>query len=164
MARKSAAEFKPVNNSAKADLPPIEETFEKAKQVIINTLEVSIKLAGRIDNLLNIRDYALKFWGNELDNVFDDEAKVRYFKTLQGVSITAYQAVLEATKSFALEDFLKEDMPDYYEEIIPSVDDVTSTGELCVAGLIFLTVKPFGEKMTALHHQMLDEKSQRELA
>lgn len=169
---KNAAKFKPVKNNGsqkwikqqQEDLPTLEETFENAKQAFILTLETSIEIAKRVDNLMNIRDYALKFWGGNLENnnIFGSSERVKYFKQLQAVSIATYEQLLEATKKFALDEFTKDEMKDYYEGIIPPIDDIKSEQNMCTAGLIFLTVKPFGEKMTALHHTILDEKKQRE--
>lgn len=168
MARKSTSQFKAVNNNhskkwikeQQTNLPPIEETFDNAKQAFINTLEVSIKLAGRVDNLMNIRDYAYKFWGEKLD--VNHANKLDYLVELMTVSIETYKAILDRVEQFDMEEFLKEDMKDYFEDIIPQVENIVTEEELCTAGLIFLTVKPYGEKMTQLHHTMLDEKKQRE--
>ena len=55
-------------------------------------------------------------------------------------------------------------MKDYFDEIIPKVENISNEEELLDAAIVFLTVKPWGEKMTALHHTMLDEKKQREFA
>lgn len=156
MARKSASQAKIKKPEFKQpELPPIEETFENAKQAFINTLEVSVQLAERIDNLLNIRDYAKKFWG-------ETPVELQYCKDLQDLSIQVYKDMLDIVKTFELEEFKKEDMKDYFEELMPIVEAINDEDELCAAGLIFLTIKPFGEKMTALHHTVLDEVAQRE--
>ena len=171
MARKSAAQLrasKNLNSSKKfekqriEDLPPIEETFENAKQAFVNTLEVSVQLASRIDNLMNIRDYAYKFWGNRIDEMFLPGEKLGYFKDLMDVSVGTYEKMLDIVKGFELEEFLKDDMKDYFEPLMPDTSTILNEKELCVAGLIFLTIKPYGEKMTSLHHTMVDEKKQRE--
>lgn len=143
------------------EMPTLEETFENAKQAFINTLEVSIQLANRIDNLMNIRDYVYKFWGNEINNMLQDE-RVAYYKALLDISVNTYTEILERVKRFELDEFLKDDMKDYFEDLIPDVSDIKREDEMCEAGLIFLTVKPYGEKMTQLHHTMLDEKKQRD--
>ena len=70
--------------------------------------------------------------------------------------------MLEIVKSFELKEFKKEDMKDYFEELMPVIEAINDEDELCAAGLVFLTIKPFGEKMTALHHTVLDEVAQRE--
>ena len=168
MGRKSTSQFNPVKKDGSEKwikekvepLPPIEETFDKAKQSFIITLETSIVLAKRVDNLMNIRDYAYKFWGDKIADAYI--SKVSYFKSLQQVSIDTYEELLKATKEFSLEEFTKDEVKDYYEHIIPSVDSIENEEDLCIAGLIFLTVKPFGEKMAALHRTMLDEKAQRD--
>lgn len=165
MARKSASQAKIKKPEFKQpELPPIEETFENAKQAFINTLEVSVQLAERIDNLLNIRDYANKFFPDGLPVNFPKApgSAVEYYKDLQDLSIQVYKDMLEIVKTFELEEFKKEDMKDYFEELMPVVEAIKDEDELCAAGLIFLTIKPFGEKMTALHHTILDEVAQRE--
>lgn len=162
MTRKSAASAKLVKPEQFDDLPPIEETFDNAKQAFINTLDVSIELSKRIDNLMNIRDYAMKFWGSEFESKFLVPERLDYFKGLQNLSTMTYQALKEATEKFELDAFLAEDLKDYYEDIIPKIDDILDESQMCAAGLIFLTVKPFGEKMAALHRTMLEEKAARD--
>lgn len=164
MARKSASQVKikkPQFNQP--ELPPIEETFDNAKQAFVNTLEVSVQLAERIDNLMNIRDYAKKFWEGSMNfevNPMEDKP-VKYCKQLQELSIQVYKDMLEIVKTFDLEEFKKEDMKDYFEELMPVPENIEDEDQLCAAGLVFLTIKPFGEKMTALHHTILDEVEQR---
>lgn len=164
MARKSASQAKIKKPEfQKPELPPIEETFENAKQAFVNTLEVSIQLAERVDNLLNIRDYVRKFFPDELPYPWKGvmNARLKYCKALMNLSIQTYKDMLEIVKTFELEEFAKEDMKDYFEELMPVVEGINDEDELCTAGLVFLTIKPFGEKMTALHHTILDEVAQR---
>lgn len=167
MARKSAAQLKAKKQTSDLkqkleDMPSLEETFENAKQAFVNTLEVSVQLAGRIDNLLNIRDYAYKFW-DKADKCIptDGRGTLGYCKKLQDLSIQIYKDMLEIVKTFDLKEFKKEDMKDYFEELMPIVEGIEDEDQLCAAGLIFLTIKPFGEKMNALHHTILDEAAQR---
>lgn len=159
--RKSAASFKPVVTKSQEDIPTLEETWENAKQAFINTAEVSVQLAGRIDNLMNIRDMVYKFWEprGEFDKITLD-----YLKEKLEFSKFIYERVLTIVKTFEMDEFLKEDMKDYFEEIIPKPEDILNEEDLLNAAIVFLTVKPWGEKMTALHHTMLDEKKQREFA
>lgn len=167
MVRKSAAKAKPikVNNSSKflkqQELPPIEETFGNIKQVIINTAEVAIVQAGRIGNLANLREAAYRFWGNELDCKYTMHERMEYFKKLQSMTVGCYEDILDIVKSFELDEFLKEDMKDYFEGITPKVADVETENDLFEATIIMDIIKPWGEKMTQLHHQMLDEQGQR---
>lgn len=169
MARKSAAQLKAKKQTSDLKqqlegMPSLEETFENAKQAFINTLEVSIQLATRIDNLMNIRDYAYNFWHKEYQRMVsrsNDGNVTSYCKELMYLSESIYKDMLEIVRGFELEEFLKEDMKDYFEELMPVVDGIEDEDQMCVAGLIFLTIKPFGEKMTALHHTILDEAAQR---
>lgn len=163
MTKKSAASVKPIPFNKAPELPPLEETFDNAKQAFINTLETSIVIAKRVDNLLNIRDYAINYWKESdfLKSMLPSD-RMAYFKELQTITVITYEQLLEATKEFELDEFCKDDMKDYYERIIEERSLIMDEKDLCKAGLVFLTVKPFGEKMTALHHTILDEKKQRE--
>jgi len=169
MTRKSAAKAKPikVNNSDKflkaPELPPIEETFGNIKQVIVNTAEVAVVVAGRVDNLINLRSVAYKFWGNELDAKYLSEERMEYFKKLQGMTVGYYEDILDIVKSFELDEFLKEDMKDYFEDLMPKTSDIKTEEDLFEAGIIADIIKPWGERMTQLHHQILDEQGQREV-
>lgn len=161
MSRKSAASFKPVVTKTQEDIPTLEETWENAKQAFLNTAEVSVELAKRIDNLMNIRDMVYKFWDvrHETEGI-----TLEYLKSKQELSIQTYKNILDIVVDFQMDEFLKEDMKDYFDVLIPKVEEIESEEDLIDAAIIFLTVKPWGEKMTALHHTMLDEKKQREFA
>lgn len=161
MNRKSAASFKPVATKTQEDIPTLEETWENAKQAFVNTAEVSVELSKRIDNLMNIRDMVYKFWETRGDV---SKINLGYLKGKLELSKFTYETILAVVREFEMEEFLKEDMKDYFESIIPKVEEINSEEELLDAAIIFLTVKPWGEKMTALHHTMLDEKKQREFA
>lgn len=168
---KSAAEFKPKAMSGAQkkemqkqldDMPTLEETWENAYQAFVNTAEVSVQLAGRIDNLMNIRDMVYKFHGEEQMEKLSSYDRMAYLKKKLDLSIETYKAIQNIVYSFEMDEFLKEDMKDYFEEIMPSVDSLANEEDMLEAAIVFLTVKPWGEKMTALHHTMLDEKKQRE--
>lgn len=165
---KSASEFKPKMISGEEkrarqkqleELPTLEETWENAKQAFVNTAEVSITLASRIDNLMNIRDMVYQFW-NGRDQV--NRITVEYLKEKLDLSIKTYRAILDVVIDFEMGEFLKDDMKDYFDVLIPKTEEIETEEDLLDAAIIFLTVKPWGEKMTALHHTMLDEKKQRE--
>ena len=164
MSKKSASQFKPIKTQEvqQHELPSIEETFDNAKQAFVNTLEVSVRIAKRIDNFLNVRDYVINFYGRDWSEIRRVGAdRVEYIKRLQNITVSTYEKMLEKTLEFSLEEFSKEEMKDYYEEIVPDVESIDTMDKILEAGLIFLSVKPFGEKMTALHHTILDEIAQR---
>lgn len=168
MARKSAAKVKPVSNVnsdkflKKEQLPPIEKTFDNIKQVLVNTAEVQVVVAGRVENLINLRSAAYKFWGNELDSMYTMMDRMMYFKELQGWTVGIYEDILDIVRSFELDEFLREDMKDYFEVIVPKIGDIETENDLFVAGLMTDCIKPWGEKMTQLHHQMLEEQAKRQ--
>lgn len=167
MARKSATKVKAMKNQNSSkflkqpELPPIEETFNNIKQVMINTAKVQIQVANRVENMANLRLATYKFWGNMLDEKFISSERVEYFKSLVTMTVSVYEDILDIVKTFELDEFLKEEMKDYFEKLMPKVDDIKNEENLFEATLIADCVKPWGEKMTQLHHQMLDEQAQR---
>jgi len=167
MTRKSAAKAKPImaKNSNKflkqPELPPIEETFDKMKQGFLMTAETAVVISDRIDNLINIRKAAYEFWGNDFKDKFITRECIQYLKAKQGMITACYENIVDVIKSFELEEFLKEDMKDYFFDLMPKCDDVETEEDLFNAFLVSGVVKPWGEKMTQMHHQMLDEQGQR---
>lgn len=166
MTRKSAAKAKPIKVAGsdkflREELPPIGETFDNIKQVIINTAEVSVVVAGRVENMGNLRAAAYKFWGNELDCKYTSHERMEYFKQLVGKSVGCYESIVEIIRGWELEEFLKEEMKDYFQNLMPKIEDIETENDLFEAMLMADIIKPWGEKMTQLHHQMLDEQAQR---
>lgn len=153
--KKSASKVKVIKNENKVELPPMEEVFENAKAMFLLTVETQIKTARRVDNLMNIRDYAQRFWG-------DEKKDLDYFKVLWRKSIEIYQKIYECSKQFTLEEFLKDEIKDYYAELIPHTEDIEWDDELCEAGLIWLSVQPYGQKLIQLHQLIKDEAAKRE--
>lgn len=155
--KKSAAQFKPVAKHAKEQLRPIDEVFAEAKDMFKMTVDTQVKTAHRIDNLLNIRDLAINFWGK-------DEVSRRgmaYLKMLQDESIKAYEDVSKRVDDFELDEFAKEEIKDYFEDIIPKVDDISTEDELIVAAIKFLSVQPYGSKLIQMHKLIQEELSKR---
>lgn len=153
MAGKSAAKMKTVKPKPKPKLPPIEEVFDEAKEMFAMTVDVQIKNAKRVDNLLNIRDYLKTFYGEAPD--------VIKCKKYQQFSVEAYEKVRKAVDGFSLDEFEKETIKDYFEGIIPKVEDLVTDEDLCRAGLVFLSVQPYGQKLIQLHQLMQDEIAKR---
>lgn len=163
MGRKSAASAKVAKpNFKQEELPPIEETFENIKQVMINTADAAIIVAQRIDNLLNIRRACHEFYGSEFNDKHVYGVRVDYFKEKQELTVEAYRQIADVVREFELEEFLKEDMKDYFDDLMPKCGAISSEEDLFNAFLISGIVKPWGEKMNQLHYQMLDEKKARE--
>ena len=121
MAKKSAAQakVKKVDFQTK-QLPPIEETWEKIKQVYLTTLEVNIQLAQRIDNMLNLRDLAFKMLGEEYMWELEEEERIHLFKWMQDVSVKAYEDMYSISKDWTISQFTEEDMPDWFEGLTSS--------------------------------------------
>lgn len=156
MGRKSAASAKIIKPMRQEELAPLEEVFETGKQGIILIVETNIVTAKRVDNLLNIRDYALKFFDK---HAFDPD--LSYYKDLQQVSIETYEKILEVVKGMTLEQFEAEELDDLLADIIPPIDEIDDEHALCRAGIIFLSVKPYGSQLIKLHTLIQDEIGKR---
>jgi hypothetical protein len=161
MTRKSAAKVKPVKFD-KPELPPIEETFENAKQAFITTADVAVELAHRVDNLVNIRKAYYEYYHADISEKGIPRDIIEKLKQWQNMTIECYKSIAKIVHSFELEEFLKDEMKDYFAPLMPVVEGIETDNDLFEAFLIFGIVKPWGEKMNALHHQMLDEKKARE--
>ena len=164
MTRRSAAKVKAIKSEKwekQPELPPLEETFDKMKQGFLMTAETAVVISDRIDNLINIRKAAYEFWGNDFKDEFITRECIQYLKAKQGMITACYENIVDVIKSFELEEFLKEDMKDYFFDLMPKCDDVETEEDLFNAFLVSGVVKPWGEKMTQMHHQMLDEQGQR---
>ena len=152
MAKKSAARAKIAPKQAA--LPPIEDVFNEAKEMFALTVDTQIKTASRVDNLLNIRDMVKRFW--DLPTV-----KIDKCKKYQQVSIDAYKSIREQVDNFELAEFEKDTIKDYFEGIIPAVDDIKDDDQLLEAAIIFMSVQPYGQKLIQLHQLMQDEIAKR---
>lgn len=146
-------EKKPVASMKPAKLPPIQEVFDEAKEMFCMTVETNVKTAQRIDNLLNLRDLYKSFYGQE--------GTVEEYKAMLDVSVGTYEKVLEASRKFELDEFRKPELYDYYQDIVPKVEDVTSVDSLLAAAVVFLTVQPYGGKMMQMHRLIQDELEKR---
>ena len=156
MTKKSAAQVKVVHPKSELEKSnAILEEFDVAKFGFVETLKVNIRIAKRVDNLLNIRDYVKNFWGEEANRHND----IKYLKMLRDTGIECYERILKIAEGWTLEDFMKPDLDNYLEDVADynSSDELDSMEELAVAGIEFLSVKPWGEKMMGMHH-MIQEK------
>jgi len=152
MTRKSAASAKVKPMPILPERPNLEEHFKIAKEGFIVTVETALETSKRVDNLMNLRDMSRRFWKD--DATHND---VKYFKMLQHISTNAYEDILNAVKEFDLEEFKKEEMKDYFEDIIPKVEDINTEQELLQAAIIFMTVQPFGNKMVEVHRLVQED-------
>lgn len=151
MAKKSASQAKVVK--PKLALEPMEDVFDDAVKLFLMTVETQIKTAHRVDNLLNIRDLSKTFWG--LDKGLE------YYKQMQQVSIETYEQILEASKKFALDEFRKPEIKDYYEHLVPKVEEIETEQQLFEAIIKFLSIQPYGNKLIQLHQLVQGELSKR---
>ena len=158
MAKRSAARLKPAPRGNAADERPIEDVFQEAKEMFVMTVDTQIKTARRVDNLLNIRDYCDRFWKN--DGIHDS---LSYYKKMQQLSIETYEKVKAAAETFELVDFRAIEIKDYFEGIIPDVDSIEDMQELCEAGLIYMSVQPYGGKLIQLHQLIQEECAKRDI-
>lgn len=152
--RKSASQVKVVKPKSDAErLRQLWEEFEATKDMYLETLKVQIKTARRVDNMLNIRDYMIKFRN-------DSHPMIEDIKFLLDVSVETYEKILERSKEFTVDEFMKPTLKDYYEGIVPDTATINTPAELEIAGIIFLSVQPYGQKMMQMHQyiqQCMDE-------
>ena len=166
MAKKSAAQLKAKKNQGfeTYNMPPIEETWEKIKQVYTTTLSVNVRLASRVDNLLNLRDLAYKMLGEEYMWALEDEQRINLYKWMLDTSVQTYRDMLDIARGWTIDQFTQKDMPDWFEKLVPDPSEIKDEMDLLMAAIKFLSVKPYGERMTSIHQQMLDEVKMREEA
>lgn len=156
MTRKSAARMKVAKQNNEA-LRPIEDVFEEAKSMFAMTVDTQIKTAKRVDNLMNIRDFCKKFWNNQAGN------DIEYWKTMQDLSVNTYRKIREVVDSFELVDFRAIEVKDYFADLIPSVETITTEQQLCEAALIFMSVQPYGNKLVQMHQLIQEECAKRDI-
>lgn len=152
--RKSASQVKVVKpKSDEEKLNQLKKEFDATKDMYLETLKVQIKTARRVDNMLNIRDYMIKFRN-------DPHPLIEDIKFLLDVSVETYEKILERSKEFTVDEFMKPTLKDYYEGIVPDTDTLNTPAELESAGIVFLSVQPYGQKMMQMHQyiqQCMDE-------
>lgn len=142
---------------------PLEGIFEDAKQGFLTIVETNIVTAQRIDFLMWVRDKAYKFWGNKLDDMMIMKERVSYLKELQQLCVETYQKVADIAETFEYEEFCKEEMKDYFEDLVPKVDTIESENDMIMAEFMFLCVQPYGSKMNQLHGLVQDELAKRRM-
>jgi len=158
MTRKSAASVKAVK-TAKDALPPIEDIFKIMREGYLTVLETNIETAKRVDNLFNIRDLARRYWGDD-DMVHNT---IEYYKSLYDLSVGTYEKILEIAKErYTFEELSNMEMNNWYDEILPSVEEIITKEDMIKAMIVFLSIKPYGEKMLRDHNQFQEELMKRE--
>lgn len=158
----NTSKVKPVKPEfPKEELMPLVDMFDEAKEAFAMTVETNVITAQRIDFLMWVRDQAYKFWGNKLDEMLVMKERLSYIKDLQELCVNTYKKIAEIAKTFELEEFEKEEMKDYFEDLVPKVADIDSENKMLEAELIFLTVQPYGSKMNQLHQLVTDELAKR---
>lgn len=158
----NTSKVKPVKPEfPKEELMPLVDMFDEAKEAFAMTVETNVITAQRIDFLMWVRDQAYKFWGNKLDDMLVMKERLSYIKELQELCVDTYKKIVEIVKTFELDEFEKEEMKDYFEDLVPKVADIDSEKKMLEAELIFLTVQPYGSKMNQLHQLVTDELAKR---
>jgi len=154
---KRAAAMKAVA-SKKQEEVPVEEIFDIMREGFITILETNVITAKRVDNLLNIRDAAKRFWG-DVDNHY---SSIQYYKELQKLSVKTYEDILAIIKDkYTIENLSNIEIDDWFDEIIPNVEKIESEKDLMEAMIIFLSVKPYAEKVLRDHNNFQEELEKR---
>lgn len=156
MTKKSAASAKVAPKKTEEELwKEMESVFDDAKWTFIETVKVQVKAAKRVDNYLNLRDLAMKF-----DYSGED---VRTIKGLQQGSIKVYEQIQEIAEGFQFDDFMHEQVPDFFEEIMPKVEDIHDNMSQLVAAIAFMSITPYGNNLIQMHNLMMQELERRGL-
>ena len=160
MTRKSAASVKAVKKPEQ-NMMPIEDVFKIMREGYLVTLETNIATAKRVDNLFNLRDLSNKFWNNDAI-----KCTPKYYKKLHKLSVETYEKIYEIAKEkYTIEELSNPEMGDWYEDLIPTVEslDDEDQEDILKAMIIFLSVKPYGEKMLRDHLNFQEELEKREV-
>lgn len=152
-----------INMANQEDLMPLADMFEDAKAGFVMTVETNIITAKRIDYLMWVRDQAYKFWGGRLDDMMIMNERLEYLKNVQKLCVETYEKIAEIAKTFEYEEFCEEDMKDYFDGLVPPVDEIDTEIEMFDAEMIFLCVQPYGSKMNQLHSLIQDELGRRRM-
>lgn len=141
---------------------PVVDMFNDAKEVFIMTVETAKLIAERGDNLMNIRDYVLKFYGKErFESEYIESGRMDVYFDLLDVAIEVYDKIIAIAKDFEYEDFCKEEFDDPFEDLIPKARSFENEADMCVFGIIWLTARPYIDKTFQLHRLIQDELAKR---
>lgn len=159
---------KKINKNVKApivkpDFVPLEEMFDKAKTVLLLKLETNKEVSRRVDNLMSVRDSAYKFWGNQLDERWLWKERMEMFKRLQDLTTETYDKLYKVAETFEFEEFKKEEMKDFFEDIVPKVDNINTEEDLLNAAIVFSCVQPYGSQMNQIHQMIMEEIDKRKV-
>jgi len=153
---KRAAAMKAVATKQEEEMP-LEQVFEIMREGFITILETNVITAKRVDNLLNIRDAAKRFWEDSIGH-----CNIEYYKEIQKLSVKTYEDILAIIKEkYTYENLSNPELDDWFEDIIPNVDNINTESQLMDAMIIFLSVKPYAEKVLRDHNNFQDEIEKR---
>ena len=156
MTRKSAASAKAVKRE---NIPPMEDVFKIMREGAVAIIETNVETAKRVDNLFNLRDMARRFWGDDATH-----NSPSYYKQLHKLSVETYEKIEKIIKEkYTLEEFSKPLIDDWFKELIPTVDSLSDIDpqDMLDAMIIYMSVKPYGEKMLRDHQQIQEELERR---
>lgn len=156
MAKKSAASAKVAPKKTEEELwKEMESVFDDAKWTFIETVKVQVKAAKRVDNYLNLRELAMKFG--------HDGSEVDFIKKLQEGSVKVYEQVQAIAEAFKFDDFIKETVPDLFEDIMPTTDDIVDNDSQLIAAIAFMSITPYGNNLVQMHNLIMQELERRNL-
>jgi len=134
----------------------LEEFWKDAHEVYLMGIEAQIVGAKRIDAMLNIRDLVKQF-NNEV------HPDIEVVKDMRNLQIAAFERMLAISKDFKLEDFMKRELQDFYAELMPEAEEISTEAELLPAAVLFLAVRPYGDRLIQLHKMVQDEIHRRHI-
>lgn len=149
MTKKSAAKVKPVKDgkSISEERTP-EEYFNEAKAGLDTIISSYIKNCMRIDNVFDLY-LAVK----DISDITFPNAI-----SLSNLKQKTYEEVRNRISSFKFDDFINEEMPDPFADMLEYIDGNEHDLYTAIEKLVkFNSVRPFGEKVEQLHYEILQK-------
>ena len=154
MTKKSAASAKLKKSEPEISIADkqqqLKQCFDDQKWYIQQLAETQVKIAARIDNMLNLRELAISFGIKE--------PEISLIKDLQNQSVAIYKKILKVVASFEYEKFLEDTCYDYFEKLVPDCKKIEDNLDLLYAAIDWLSIKPFADQMLSMHQTILGTK------
>lgn len=156
MTKKSAASAKikavqPPELTEEEKIEKLRKEFDENKNAFLKTVETQIAIAERYDNFTNLWELA--------ERVLDEKIEPSLAKDLVEESKNSYQLVHECVQKFAFDDFMGDDLPDYFEDIKPKYEDCGDRLDHLYNIIRYMSVMPYGDKMLQMYQTIKLDKT-----
>lgn len=156
MTKKNAASAKikavqPPELTEEEKLEKLRKEFDENKDAFLKTVDTQIVIAERYDNFANLWELA--------ERVLDEKIEPSLAKALVEESKNSYQLVRECVEKFAFDDFMGDDLPDYFEGIKPKYEDCEDRLDHLYNIVRYMSVMPYGDKMLQMYQTIKLDKT-----